>query len=118
MPLCEHYLVVTDTFGSEADTAGMERARQVALVIESAIEENRQQWGIEKNENPFALPTRLLYLNSAALLCYPDGSLPILEDGSIDPGYIRLSGISAEELLTQIDNGLLSRVKRHIEVEV
>ena len=115
---CDSQLVVTDTFGSEADTAGMERARQVALVIESAIEENRQQWGIEKNENPFALPTRLLYLNSTALLCYPDGSLPILEDGSIDPGYIRLSGISAEELLTQIDNGLLSRVKRHIEVEV
>ena len=97
---------------------GMERAKQVALVVESAIEENRQQWEMEKNENPFVLPTRLLYLNSAALLRYPDDSLPILEDGSIDHGYIRLSGIPAEELVTLIDDGLLSRVKRHVEVDV
>ena len=66
--------------------------------VESAIEGSRQQWEIEKNENPFTLPTRLLYLNSAALLRYPDDSLPILEDGSIDPSYICLSGIPAEEL--------------------
>lgn len=60
----------------------------------------------------------LLYLNSVALLRYPDGSLPILEDGSIDPNYIRLTGIPAEELLVLIDNGLLSQVKRRFEVEV
>lgn len=110
--------VVMDASGTEADTAGIERAGQVALVVESAIVENRQQWEMEKNENPFALPTRLLYLNSAALLRYPDGSLPILEDGSIDPGYIRLSGIPAEELVVLIDDGLLSRAKRHVEVDV
>lgn len=110
--------VVIEVSNTEADTARMERARQVSLVVESAIEENKQQWEIEKNENPFALPTQLLYLNSAALLRYPDGSLPILEDGSIDPNYIRLSGIPAEELVVLVDNGLLSRVKRHIEVEI
>lgn len=110
--------LVTDASDTGADTVGMERAKQVALVVESAIEENRQQWEMEKNENPFALPTRLLYLNSAALLRYPDDSLPILEDGSIDHGYIRLSGIPAEELVTLIDDGLLSRVKRHVEVDV
>lgn len=103
---------------TETDTAGMERARQVALAVESAIKENKQQWDVEKNENPFVLPTRLLYLNSVALLRYPDGSLPILEDGSIDPNYIRLTGIPAEELLVLIDNGLLSQVKRRFEVEV
>ena len=103
---------------TETDTAGMERARQVALAVESAIKENKQQWDVEKNENPFVLPTRLLYLNSAALLRYPDGSLPILEDGSIDPNYIQLTGIPAEELLVLIDNGLLSQVKRRFEVEV
>lgn len=110
--------LVIDASDTGADTVGMERAKQVALVVESAIEENRQQWEMEKNESPFALPTRLLYLNSAALLRYPDGSLPILEDGSIDPGYIRLSGIPAEELVTLIDDGLLSRAKRHVEVDV
>ncbi len=89
------------------------------MVVESAIEGSRQQWEIEKNENPFTLPTRLLYLNSAALLRYPDDSLPILEDGSIDPSYIRLSGIPAEELLTLVDNGLLNSVKHpHVEVKV
>lgn len=110
--------VVIDASSTEADTSGMERAKQVALVVESAIRENKQQWEIEKIKNPFALPTRLLYLNSAALLRYPDGSLPILEDGSIDPGYIRLSGIPAGELLALIDNGLLSGVKHYIEVDV
>lgn len=110
--------VAMDAFGTEADTAGIEQARQVALVIESAIEENRKQWEIEKNENPFALPTRLLYLNSAALLRYPDGSLPVLEDGSIDPGYIRLSGIPVDELVKLVNNGLLTNTKHYIEVGV
>lgn len=115
---CDSQSLVIDASDTGADTVGMERAKQVALVVESAIEENRQQWEIEKNENPFTLPTRLLYLNSAALLRYPDGSLPILEDGSIDPSYIRLSGIPAEELVALIDDGLLSRAKRHVEVDV
>ena len=105
--------VVMDASGTEADTAGMERARQVAMVVESAIRENILQWEMERHENPFALTTRLLYLNSAALLRYPDGSLPILEDGSIDPDYICLSGISAKELVVLINNGLLNSVKHH-----
>ena len=94
------------------------KERVKCIAVESAIKENKQQWDVEKNENPFVLPTRLLYLNSVALLRYPDGSLPILEDGSIDPNYIRLTGIPAEELLVLIDNGLLSQVKRRFEVEV
>ena len=79
-------------------------ARRLARRVGAEISRNRQIWDAE---DPLALPTRLLYLNEAALIRHQDGRLPILQDGSIDPRRILLSGIPVDALMDLLSDGLL-----------
>ena len=40
--------VVMDASSTEADATGIEQVRQVAMVVESAIRENKLQWEMER----------------------------------------------------------------------